>query len=45
MHVMYICTRRLFASLDLTAFWRGGLMQSNATVELPFDRRKVCCVV
>ena len=41
MHVMYICIHRLFASLDLTAFWRGGLMQSNATVELPFDRHKV----
>ena len=41
MHVMYICRHRLFASLDLTAFWRGGLMQSNATVELPFDRHKV----
>ena len=22
----YICIHRLFASLDLTAFWRGGLM-------------------
>ena len=41
MHVMYICIHRLFAPLDLTAFWRGGLMQSNATVELPFDRHKV----
>ena len=41
MHVMYICIHRLFASLDLTAFWRGGLMQSNAIVELPFDRHKV----
>ena len=41
MHVMYICIHRLFPSLDLTAFWRGGLMQSNATVELPFDRHKV----
>ena len=26
---------------DSTASWRGGLMQSNATVELPFDRHKV----
>ena len=41
MHVMYICIHRLFASLDSTASWRGGLMQSNATVELPFDRHKV----
>ena len=32
---------RLFASLDLTASWRGGLMQSNATEDLPFDRHKV----
>ena len=33
---MWNCRR--FASLDLTAFWRGG---PNATVELSFDRRKV----
>ena len=32
---------RLFASLDLTASWRDCPMQSNATVELPFDRHKV----
>jgi len=44
---------RGFASLGSTASWRGGPMQSNATVELPFDRHKVvmditfaaCCEV
>ena len=43
MHVVCVCvwSYRLFASLDLTACWRGCPMQSNATVELPFDRHKV----
>ena len=46
MHVVWcvcVCvwSYRLFASLDLTASWRGGLMQSNPTEELPFDRHKV----
>ena len=36
-----VCSYRRFASLDSTAFWRGCPMQSNATVELPFDRHKV----
>ena len=43
MHVVCVCvwSYKLFASLVLTASWRGCPMQSNATVELPFDRRKV----
>ena len=36
-----VCCYRRFASLDSTASWRGCPMQSNATVELPFDRHKV----
>ena len=35
-----VCCCRRFASLDSTASWRGCPMQSNATVELPFDRHK-----
>ena len=43
MHVVCVCVccYRRFAFLDSTASWRGCPMQSNATVELPFDRRKV----
>ena len=45
-----VCCYRRFASLDSTASWRGCPMQSNATVELPFDRHKAvtditCCLV
>ena len=41
MHVVCVCVCcRRFASLDSTASWRGCPMQSNATVELPFDRHK-----
>ena len=36
-----VCCYRRLASLDSTASWRGCPMQSNATVELPFDRHKV----
>ena len=36
-----VCCYRRFASLDSTASWRSCSMQSNATVELSFDRRKV----
>ena len=35
-----VCCCRRFASLDSTASWRGCPMQSNANVELPFDRHK-----
>ena len=45
MHVVCVCVcvccYSRFASLDSTASWRGCPMQSNATVELPFDRHKV----
>ena len=41
MHVVRVCCYRRFASLDSTASWRGCPMQSNATLELPFDRHKV----
>ena len=37
--VCVYCYRR-FASFDSTASWRGCPMQSNATVELPFDKHK-----
>ena len=39
---VYVCGNiGVFASLDLIAFWRGGPMQSNIIIELPFDRHKV----
>ena len=39
MHVVCVCgTYRRFASLDLTAFWRGG---SDALRAMTFDRHKV----
>ena len=38
-YVCVVCYRR-FASLASIASWRGCPMQSNAIVELPFDRHK-----
>ena len=40
MRCVSVCCYRCFASLDSIASWRGCPMQSNATLELPFDRHK-----